>query len=158
VYFAPQPTAGALQAILDDAVAVADVALENPPRADSGGGMLSYLHKVKAGAHIDHFANSSNDRVDAWVRLRGKLTLQAWDPHSGAEMTDVPSHSWVMPTLLAHAGVRFLQLGGNGTSAFVRVPRLFWWEGPDSSRILYNTTRDSPAPPLPVSDWQNHPL
>jgi hypothetical protein len=58
----------------------------------------------------------------------------------GAKMTDVPSHSWVMPTLLANAGVKFLQLGFNGTSAFMRVPPLFWWEGPDGSRILCNYT------------------
>ena len=58
-----------------------------------------------------------------------------------AKMTDVPCHSWVWPTLLAHAGVKFLQLGCNGTSAFVRVPPLFWWEGPDGSRILCHYTR-----------------
>ena len=58
----------------------------------------------------------------------------------GAKMTDVPSHSWVIPTMLANAGVKFLQLGCNGTSAFMRVPPLFWWEGPDGSRILCNYT------------------
>jgi hypothetical protein len=46
--------------------------------------MLSHLHKVKDGADLYYFANSSNDRVDTWVRLRGKHTLQTWDPHSGA--------------------------------------------------------------------------
>ena len=53
------------------------------PEVNSGGGMLSHLHKVKGGAHVYCFANSSNDRVDTWVKLRGKLTLQAWDPRSG---------------------------------------------------------------------------
>jgi alpha-L-fucosidase 2 len=47
------------------------------------GGMLSYLHKVKDGSHWYYFANSSNDKVEARVRLRGKMALQAWDPHSG---------------------------------------------------------------------------
>jgi hypothetical protein len=28
--------------------------------------------------------------VDTWVRLRGKLTLQAWDPHTGT-MTPLES-------------------------------------------------------------------
>lgn len=83
-YFAANPTAGTLQAILDDALPVADVTFENSPEANSGGGMLSYLHKVKDGADLYYFANSSNDRVDTWVRLRGKHTLQTWDPHSGA--------------------------------------------------------------------------
>ena len=54
----------------------------------------------------------------------------------GAKMTDVPCHSWVWPTLLSHAGVKFLQLGGNNASAFVHVPDLFWWEGPDGSKII----------------------
>ncbi len=58
-----------------------------------------------------------------------------------AKMTDVPCHSWVMPTLLANAGVKFLQIGCNHTSAYMRVPDLFWWEGPDGSRILCNYTR-----------------
>jgi hypothetical protein len=82
-YFAAQPTAETLQALLDDALPIGDVRFENSPRVESGGGMLSYLHKVKDGANIFYFANSSNDKVDTWVRLRGRMTLQAWDPHSG---------------------------------------------------------------------------
>jgi hypothetical protein len=70
-----------------------------------------------------------------------------------AKMTDVPSHSWVLPTLLANAGVKFLQLGCNGTSAFMRVPRLFWWEGPDGSRILCNYTPDYGSGLKPPHGW-----
>ncbi len=92
-YFAANPTAGTLAAILDDALPIADVALENPPAANSGGGMLSYLHKVKDDAHLYYFANSSNDRVDAWVRLRGRHTLQRWDPHTGAMLPADCSHA-----------------------------------------------------------------
>ena len=33
-----------------------------------------------------------------------------------AKMTDVPSHSWFLPTLLKHAGVDFLHLGCNPAS------------------------------------------
>jgi hypothetical protein len=82
-YYAPNPTTATLQAILDDALPVADVGFEGAPHIDSGGGMLSYLHKVKDGSHWYYFANSSNDAVEARVRLRGKLALQSWDPHSG---------------------------------------------------------------------------
>lgn len=70
-----------------------------------------------------------------------------------AKMTDVPSHSWVMPTLLAHAGIKFLQLGCNGTSAYMRVPRLFWWEGPDGSRLLCNYTPDYGSGLRPPRTW-----
>lgn len=53
-----------------------------------------------------------------------------------AKMSDVPSHSWVIPTLLTHAGVKILQLGCNPASSSPQVPLLFWWQGPDSSRLM----------------------
>ena len=53
-----------------------------------------------------------------------------------AKMTDVPSHSWFIPTMLRHAGVDFLHLGCNPASRSPLVPPLFWWEGPDGSRVL----------------------
>ncbi len=86
-YFARRPTIATLQVILDDATPVADVSFEDSPRIDAGGGMLSYLHKVKDGTHLYYFANSSDERVDTWVRLRGWRALQQWDPHTGAMAT-----------------------------------------------------------------------
>lgn len=53
-----------------------------------------------------------------------------------AKMTDVPCHSWIMPTLLKHAGIEFLHLGCNAASSSPRVPLLFMWEGPDGSQVL----------------------
>jgi alpha-mannosidase len=73
-----------------------------------------------------------------------------------AKMTDVPSHSWVMPTLLAHAGAKFLHIGCNGTSAFMRVPRLFWWEGPDGSRVLCNYVPDYGSGLRACLEMRNH--
>ncbi|MEI8080179.1 MAG: hypothetical protein WCH61_11190, partial [bacterium] len=70
-----------------------------------------------------------------------------------AKMTDVPSHSWVLPTLLSHAGVRFLHLGCNPASQTPRVPALFWWEGPDGSRILCGYTADYGSGLKPPKGW-----
>jgi len=71
-----------------------------------------------------------------------------------AKMTDVPSHSWILPTLLRHAGVDFLHLGCNAASSSPQVPRLFWWEGPDSSRLLTMYTAESYGTGLvPPRDW-----
>jgi hypothetical protein len=70
-----------------------------------------------------------------------------------AKMTDVPEHCWVMPTLLSNAGIKFLQIGCNGACQYLRFPRLFWWEGPDSSRILCNYTIDYGSPFNPPADW-----
>lgn len=53
-----------------------------------------------------------------------------------AKMTDVPCHTWILPTLLRHAGVEFLHIGCNSACSSPRVPALFSWEGPDGSRLL----------------------
>ena len=66
-----------------------------------------------------------------------RLSRQAGLPlPRAAKMTDVPCHSWVLPTLLKHAGIDFLHLGCNAASHSPDVPLLFWWEGPDHSRLL----------------------
>lgn len=70
-----------------------------------------------------------------------------------AKMTDVPSHSWIMPTLLTHAGVKFLHIGVNPASQYPRVPQLFWWQGADGSRILCGYTVDYGSSFLPPADW-----
>ena len=59
-----------------------------------------------------------------------------------AKMTDVPSHSWVIPTLLNHAGIKFLHIGVNPASQYPRVPQLFWWQAADGSKVLCSYTID----------------
>ncbi|MES2775075.1 MAG: hypothetical protein V4722_12880 [Bacteroidota bacterium] len=70
-----------------------------------------------------------------------------------AKMTDVPSHSWVLPTLLHHAGIKFLHIGVNPASQYPRVPQLFWWQGADGSKILCGYTIDYGSSFLPPADW-----
>ncbi|WP_436491539.1 hypothetical protein [Chitinophaga sp. ARDCPP14] len=70
-----------------------------------------------------------------------------------AKMTDVPSHSWVLPTLLNHAGIKFLQLGCNPASQYPRLPELFWWQGPDGSKILCNYTALYGSDIKPTENW-----
>jgi alpha-mannosidase len=73
---------------------------------------------------------------------------------SAAKQTDVPGHTWILPTLLARAGVKFLHLGANPGSHTPHVPRLFWWEGPDGSRLLtYYSPGGYGTPLLPPDDW-----
>lgn len=57
-------------------------------------------------------------------------------PARDAKLTDVPSHSRFLPTLLKNAGVDFLHLGCNPGSISPDVPQLFWWQGPDGSKLL----------------------
>ena len=68
-----------------------------------------------------------------------------------AKMTDVPCHSWVIPTVLANGGVKFLQMGCNDSSGHMAPPPLFWWEGPDGSRVLCNFT------PATARGWSHRP-
>ena len=70
-----------------------------------------------------------------------------------AKMTDVPSHSWVLPTLLSHAGIKFLQLGCNPASQYPRFPELFWWEGADGSKILCHYTALYGSDIKPTESW-----
>ena len=70
-----------------------------------------------------------------------------------AKMTDVPGHSWIMPTLLKNAGIQFLQLGCNPASQYPRFPELFWWEGADGSKVLCNYTSLYGSDIRPTPDW-----
>lgn len=72
----------------------------------------------------------------------------------GAKLTDVPSHSWVLPTLLSQAGVKILHIGCNPGSASPDIPTLFWWEGPDGSRVLtFNWAEYYGSGVLPPATW-----
>ncbi|HBE42722.1 MAG TPA: hypothetical protein DDW27_16265 [Bacteroidales bacterium] len=53
-----------------------------------------------------------------------------------AKLTDVPSHSWFLPTLLNNAGIKILHIGCNAVSSSPEVPLIFWWQGPDDSRLM----------------------
>ncbi len=53
-----------------------------------------------------------------------------------AKLTDVPSHSWFLPTLLTNAGIQILHIGCNAVSSSPDVPLLFWWQGPDGSKLM----------------------
>jgi len=88
----------ALAAALKDATPVPDVRFgpgapgfthlpqsgSRPPRGGKHTGMLSYLHKIKNDRHIYFFANSTDERVEVDVVLRGNLTLQSWNPDDGS--------------------------------------------------------------------------
>ena len=70
-----------------------------------------------------------------------------------AKMTDVPAHSWLLPTLLHHAGIKFIQIGCNYTVQPMSLPQLFWWEGPDGSKVLCNYTPHYGSGVKPPENW-----
>lgn len=85
-----------------------------------------------------------------------KLARDAGKPlPTGAKMTDVPEHTRLLPTLLKNAGVNFFHLGCNAASATPQVPLLFWWQGPDGSRLLTMYSATYGGGLFPPADW-NH--
>lgn len=71
-----------------------------------------------------------------------------------AKLSDVPSHSWILPTLLTHSGVSFLHIGSNPAPQNPDVPVLFWWEGPDGSKLMTMYSKKNYGTSLlPPKDW-----
>ena len=116
---------------------------------------------IKDGAISVHAlpANMESDVMEQEDYVRSLIFTSQIDREYGlplsiaGKMTDVPAHSWFLPTLLHNAGIKFLQLGCNYTDQPVRLPQLFWWEGPDGSRILCNYTPHYGSDLLPPKDW-----
>ena len=89
------------------------------------------------------------------LHISRKLSEEFGRWPTGAKQTDVPGHTWILPSLLVGAGVKFLHLGCNSGSHAPHVPRFFWWEGPDGSRLLtYYTPGGYGTPLLPPDDWK----
>lgn len=69
-------SADSLRAALDAAHERYDVSFE-PGRS------LRYVHKVWQGRHLYFLANLNPNLAESVVTLRGRLELEAWDPHTG---------------------------------------------------------------------------
>ena len=63
------------------------------PQLASDFGKFSYIHKIKDGRDIQYFANSSDEKVETDVLLRGELSLEEWDPHTGNIIKEIPVES-----------------------------------------------------------------
>ena len=72
---------------------------------------------------------------------------------TSAKMSDVPGHSWFIPTLFTHAGIRFYHMGGPVVNKELGLPPFFWWEGPDGSRLLTLYNNGYGSDKLPPADW-----
>ncbi len=70
-----------------------------------------------------------------------------------AKMSDVPGESWIIPTLCAHAGIKFYHMGGPVVNKTLGLPPVFWWEGPDGSRLLTLYNNGYGSDPLPPENW-----
>jgi len=123
--------------------------------------LVTAVKKGRLAVHAMPFSIET-ETLDLEDLVEG-MTYSAYITHDNglplpraAKMTDVPEHTWVLPTLFKHAGVNFLQVGCNGGSKAMQVPLLFWWEGPDGSRILTLYSPEYGTELLPPKDWPYH--
>lgn len=72
---------------------------------------------------------------------------------TGAKMSDVPGQSWVFPTLFTHAGIKFYHMGGPLVNMTFDLAPMFWWEGPDGSRLLTLYNNGYGSDQLPPEHW-----
>jgi hypothetical protein len=72
---------------------------------------------------------------------------------TGCKMTDVPEHTRGLATILANAGVKFFHLGSNDNCSAADVPELYWWQGPDGSRVLTMFSQTYGSDLCPPAGW-----
>lgn len=98
------------------------------------------------------------DELIYGLQISKKLCERFHKTCVSAKMTDVPGHSRYLPTLLSAAGIKFLHLGCNPASTPPDVPILFWWEGPDGSRVLTMYMKDGYGSELTPSENWKYPV
>jgi hypothetical protein len=96
----------------------------------------------------------------AGLAIHSGICREVGLPFSRAgKMTDVPSHSWIWPTIARHAGIDFLHLGVNSCNERPDLPLLYYWQGPDGSQLLtfhnqgYGSDVEQGAGLYPPKDW-----
>ena len=81
--FIPDPDVLTLSEVLTDLDPYPDLFFENDLSKIKGNGRFSYIHKVKDDANIYYFANSTEEKINTFVNLRGKIKASIWDPNTG---------------------------------------------------------------------------
>lgn len=86
--FIPQPTSASLREALDGCPFTSDVTFP-------AGQELRYIHKVSNGREVYYFANLKDAPYQATVQLRGHITPQLMDPHTGKDSAAQYRHETV---------------------------------------------------------------
>ncbi len=101
-----------------------------------------------------HTETSDPEDLVRGLNISSTLARKYGQPLSvSAKMSDVPGHSWIIPTLFTHAGIKFYHMGGPVVNRELGLPGFFWWEGPDGSRLLTLYNNGYGSDPLPPANW-----
>ena len=120
--------------------------------ADAGDALVQAIRDGRIGWQA-LFANMLTGLLDheTFARLTwpaGKLARERGLGFLSAQITDVPGQPLTFPMLLAASGVKYLASGPNPERAVPLLPasagaegtiypQLYYWEGPDGSRVLH---------------------
>ena len=120
--------------------------------AEAGDALLQAIRDGRVGWHV-LFANMLTGLLEheTFARLvwpAGKLARERGLAFATAQITDVPGQTWTFPMLLSASGVKYLASGANPERAAPLLPpkagsegtvypQLYYWEGPDGSRVLH---------------------
>ena len=128
----------------------------SPEAADA---LLKAIRDGKVGWSV-LFANLLTGLLDHETAARmvhpaGRLAKDRGLTYAVAQLTDVPGQTNTFPMILAASGVKYLATGPNPERAlpllppdqaaenrlagsdWTAYPQLYWWEGPDGSRVLH---------------------
>ena len=101
-----------------------------------------------------HSETSDPEDLVRGLSVSSTLARKYGQPLStSAKMSDVPGHSWIIPTLFTHAGIKFYHMGGPVVNMELGLPPFFWWEGPDGSRLLTLYNNGYGSDKLPPANW-----
>jgi alpha-mannosidase len=102
-----------------------------------------------------HSETSDPEDLVRGLNISSTLARKYGQPLStSAKMSDVPGHSWIIPTLFTHAGIKFYHMGGPVVNMELGLPTFFWWEGPDGSRLLTLYNNGYGSSQLPPDKWK----
>jgi hypothetical protein len=82
--FLPNPDAGKLSAMMEYMGVSADVLFGQNPDLESGNGRVNYIHKVKENRNIYYVSNTTDDGINTFIELRGKINPELWYPENGS--------------------------------------------------------------------------
>jgi hypothetical protein len=84
----------------------------------------------------------TDEELYRWLYFSGNFAREHEAPLTTATITDAPSHTWSIPSILKSSGIDYLAIGSNSDRSDFwkfgaeRSYQPVWWEGPDGARVL----------------------
>lgn len=89
-----------------------------------------------------HSELMDKELFDYGLSISQELDQQFGTQTVAAKLTDVPGHTIGIVPLMAKAGLKYLHIGVNASSALPHVPEMFLWRHHDGSEIVVHYAQD----------------